>query len=100
MPAPAQRTRAGLRAAGCGPAELRPQVAPCAHVQGVDGKAAGKEASGKDDKAVRLKPEGKASGKAPAAAAAADVEAWHDKNAVKRLQAVRLRGALLDAGVS
>jgi hypothetical protein len=66
-------------------------------VQGVDGKAGGKEAAGKDDKAVRLKADGRGVGKAPPAAA--DVEVWHDKNAVKRLQAVRLRGALLDAGL-
>jgi hypothetical protein len=30
---------------------------------------------------------------------AKEVEVWHEKNAVKRLEAVRLRGALLDAGV-
>lgn len=71
-------------------------------MQGSDGKAAGKDApaAGKDkddhDKVarVRLNPDLAALGKG----ASKEAEAWHDKSAVKRLEAVRLRGALLDAG--
>ena len=63
-------------------------------MQGADGKAAGKE-GGKDDKGavvrVRLNVDAKGVSK--------EAEAWHDKSAVKRLEAVRLRGALLDAGL-
>lgn len=71
-------------------------------MQGTDGKAAGKDApaAAKDkdsqDKVarVRLNPDLAALGKG----ASKEAEAWHEKSAVKRLEAVRLRGALLDAG--
>ena len=73
-------------------------------MQGTDGKPAGKDvpAAAKDkdshDKVapprVRLNPDLAALGKG----ASKEAEAWHEKSAVKRLEAVRLRGALLDAG--
>ena len=57
-------------------------------LQGANGKPATKDAK-EDDEAVRLVVEAKAVPK--------DCEAWREKSAVKRLEAVKLRGVLLDA---
>jgi hypothetical protein len=60
-------------------------------LQSADGKAVGRDGASKDEEGLRLVVDAKGVPK--------DVEVWHEKSCVKRLEAVRLRGALLDAGI-
>jgi hypothetical protein len=59
-------------------------------LQTADDKPATKEDWDQSEREVRLGVEGRGVSK--------DVELWQEKSTLKRLEAVRLRGALIDAG--